>query len=219
VHRLIVPEPLQVLPLGVLAAFASGLVNLLVGQLLFRASRRSGSIVVYAHGELFMADFWTCAAVLVGLAAVSLTSIQIFDPLVALLVAAKIIWTGLKLLRASFDGLMDHALPLAEQAAVRAAIESQLELGMDYHALRTRLAGSRRFADFHMLVPGALSVRDAHEVANRIEDAVRQALPGIEVAIHIEPIEERAAWEDSALVAIEQAERDKTDKSNDQIRK
>ena len=78
---------------------------------------------------------------------------------------------------------------------------------MDYHALRTRRAGSRRFADFHLLVPGALSVRRAHDVTAEIEEAVRAALPGIEVTVHIEPIEDRKAYEDSELVPIEQAAR------------
>jgi divalent metal cation (Fe/Co/Zn/Cd) transporter len=78
---------------------------------------------------------------------------------------------------------------------------------MDYHALRTRQAGAHRFADFHLLVPGVLSVKQAHEVAGRIEEAVCHALPGVEVTVHIEPIEERGSWEDSALLPLEQAAR------------
>ena len=102
---------------------------------------------------------------------------------------------------------MDHALPVEEQVAVRRAVESRLEPGMDFHALRTRQAGSRRFADFHLLVPGVFTVRRAHEITKQIEDAVRLALPGIEVTVHVEPIEDRAAWEDSELVPLEQAAR------------
>jgi divalent metal cation (Fe/Co/Zn/Cd) transporter len=78
---------------------------------------------------------------------------------------------------------------------------------MDYHALRTRRAGSRRFADFHLLVPGALTVKEAHKLSDRIEDAVREAFPDMEVTVHVEPIEERAAWEDSVLVPLEQQAR------------
>jgi divalent metal cation (Fe/Co/Zn/Cd) transporter len=102
---------------------------------------------------------------------------------------------------------MDHALPLKEQEAVRAAIAARLEPGMDFHALRTRKAGSQRFADFHLLVPGSLSVNRAHAITAKIEEAVRSALPGLEVTVHIEPIEEKAAYEDSALVPLEQAAR------------
>jgi divalent metal cation (Fe/Co/Zn/Cd) transporter len=98
---------------------------------------------------------------------------------------------------------MDHALPAAEQAAVRAAIETQLGPGTSYHALRTRQAGTRRFADFHLLVPGHDTVSAAHALAVRVEEAVRAALPGIEVTVHIEPIEEPASWDDSALLPLE----------------
>jgi cation diffusion facilitator family transporter len=217
VGRLITPAPLQALTLGSAIAIVATLINLVVAQVLLRVGRTTGSIVLQADGKHLMTDVWTSGAVLVGLGIAWLTNLRTLDPIIALLVACNIVWTGFDLLRVSFNGLMDHALPAAELAAVRAAIESQLELGMDYHALRTRLAGSRRFADFHLLVPGAQCVRDAHDVMVRIEDAVRNALPGIEVAIHVEPIEERAAWEDSALLAVERAEREQIAKSNEQI--
>ena len=113
------------------------------------------------------------------------------DPTIALIVAAHIAWTGADLVRRSFNGLMDHALPAEEQARVRAAIEAHLEPGMDYHALRTRQAGTDRFADFHLLVPGSYTVSRAHALSERIEEAVRAALPGIEVTVHVEPVEDR----------------------------
>src|SRR5262249_1673130 len=103
----------------------------------------------------------------------------------------------------SFNGLMDHALPEADQEKMRAIIEAHLEPGMDYHALRTRQAGSRRFADFHLLVPGEPSVQQAHPLGSRIEDPICAALPGIEVQVHIEPIEEHASYTDSEFLPIE----------------
>jgi divalent metal cation (Fe/Co/Zn/Cd) transporter len=124
---------------------------------------------------------------------------------VALVVAANITWTGFDLMRRSFDGLMDRALPLEEQVKVRQAIEGQLEPGMTYHALRTRRAGSRRFADFHLLVPGSLTVQRAHAIGNRVEAAIRAAFADMEVTVHVEPIEERGSWEDSALLPVERA--------------
>jgi divalent metal cation (Fe/Co/Zn/Cd) transporter len=111
--------------------------------------------------------------------------------------------TAVGLVLRSFNGLMDHSLPEAEQEAVRAAIASRLGPGMDFHALRTRQAGTRRFADFHLLVPGSMTVRAAHDQTGLIEDAVRAALPGLEVTIHIEPIEEPEAHRDSEVLAIE----------------
>src|SRR5207244_1755685 len=133
-----------------------------------------------------------------------LTGLQWLDPLVAILVSANIILTAAGLVLRSFNGLMDHALPVDEQTKVRTAIAGQLEPGTTFHALRTRQAGAHRFADFHLLVPGQFTVQRAHDLTGKIEDAIRAALPGIEVTVHIEPIEEQAAWEDSALLPIEQ---------------
>jgi cation diffusion facilitator family transporter len=203
VARLFSPEMPQNLGAGALIALGASLVNFVVALILLRVGRKHGSIVLEADGKHLMTDVWTSAGVLLGLGLVYLTGLEVFDPLIALLVAANILWTGFDLVRRSFNGLMDHALPAAEQDAVRAAIVGVLEVGTTFHALRTRQAGTHRFADFHLLVPGKSTVRRAHDLANMVEKAVCAAVPGIEVTIHIEPIEERASWEDSALLDIE----------------
>jgi cation diffusion facilitator family transporter len=205
VKRLLVAEPLESLDWGMGIASVAALVNLGAGQFLLRVGRRHDSIVLEAGGRHLMTDVLTTFAVVAGLILVRLTNVSWVDPVVGLAVAAHIVWTGLDLVKRSFNGLMDHALPDEEQAAVRTAIEACLTLGMDFHALRTRQAGSRRFVDFHLLVPGTYSVRRAHEFTARVEEAVCAALPGAEITVHIEPIEEPSAWDDSALVQIEQA--------------
>ena len=207
IQRLAAPAELTQLSLGTAISLLASLVNLAVARVLLRVGRRHGSIVLEADGRHLMTDVWTSVGVVAGLGLVWLTGRVWVDPIIAMLVAANIAWTGIDLVRISFNGLMDHALPEVEQLAVRSAVESRLKPGMDYHALRTRKAGSRRFVDFHLLVPGAMSVGRAHEITAEIEEAVRQALPGIEVTVHIEPIEDRSAWEDSELVAIERAAR------------
>lgn len=204
VERLLTPAPLEELGLGLAIALVASLINLAVGVLLLRVGKATESIVMEADGKHLLTDVWTSAAVLVGLVLVSITGILAFDPLMALAVAANIAWTAIGLILRSFNGLMDHALSPAEQAAVRASVTTQLEPGTTFHALRTRQAGARRFADFHLLVPGEYTVQRAHDLTGKIEDAIRAALPGIEVTVHIEPIEEQAAWEDSALLPIEQ---------------
>jgi len=186
---------------------AAALLNLGVALVLLRVGRAHRSIVLESDGKHLLADVWSSVAVILGLSLVNMTGVQSLDSIVAIMVAASFAWTGYDLVKRSFNGLMDHALPVAEQQAVRKAIAGALEPGMDFHALRTRLAGSQRFADFHLLVPGSLSVKRAHTIGGRIEESVRAALPGIEVTVHIEPIEEKAAYEDSALVPIEQAAR------------
>jgi cation diffusion facilitator family transporter len=207
VARLRAPQPLETLGLGLVLALAAALVNGGVGFLLVRLGRRQRSIVLEADGRHLLTDTLTGCGVVAGLGLVVLTGLDVLDPLVALAVAGVILWTGVDLVRRSFNGLMDHALPPAELAAARAAIEAHLGPGMDYHALRTRQAGARRFIDFHLLVPGAFTVARAHALTGAIEEAVGAALPGVEVTVHVEPIEERAAWEDSALVPLEQAAR------------
>jgi cation diffusion facilitator family transporter len=207
VRRFFAPQELEALGTGIaITAFAT-VINLAVGQILLRAGRRMRSIVLEADGRHLMADVCTSTGVLVGLGLVRLTGLAWIDEAVALMVAAYIGWTAIGLIRRSFDGLMDRSLSNEEQARVRAAVEALLAPGMDYHALRTRRAGSRRFADFHLLVPGVFTVRRAHEITERIEEAIRAALPDMEVTVHVEPIEERAAYEDSALVPLEKAAR------------
>lgn len=216
VHHYLTPEaPTELLVGGGLALVAAA-VNLAVARVLIRVGRAQRSIVLEADGRHLMADVWTSGAVLAGLALVRWTGQLWIDPTIALLVAGHIVWTGVDLVRRSFHGLMDHALPAAEQARVRAAIEAHLGPGMDYHALRTRQAGIDRFADFHLLVPGSFTVSQAHALTNRIEAAVGEALPGIEVTVHVEPIEDRAAYEDSALVPLEQAARQEAERARGQ---
>jgi cation diffusion facilitator family transporter len=206
--RLISPESqLEQLGIGTILVGLAAVINLVVALILLRVAKRHHSIVLEADGKHLLADVWSSVAVIIGLTLVNFTDVHALDSLVAIMVAISFAWTGYDLVRRSFNGLMDHALPVEEQEAVRAAIAGALEPGMDFHALRTRQAGSQRFADFHLLVPGSLSVKRAHALTARVEKAVRAALPSIEVTVHIEPIEEKAAYEDSALVPIEQAAR------------
>ena len=203
VQRLFEPQELTALDVGTALALGASLVNLAVAQVLLKVGRAHNSIVLEADGQHLMTDVWTSAGVIAGLGLVRLTGWLILDPIIALLVAANIVRTAVDLMQRSFNGLMDHSLPQAEQDLVRAAIAHHLQPGLDFHALRTRQAGARRFADFHLLVPGSWSVKRAHDLAGEIETAIGAALPLIEVTIHIEPIEERTSWEDSALLEVE----------------
>jgi len=205
VMRLIASQQPEQLGLGMLLSVVAAAINGGVGLLLLRLGRKHQSIVLEADGKHLMTDVWTTGAVLAGLTLVWLTGLNFFDPLVALVMAGNILWTGFQLMWRSFEGLMDHALPDAELEILRKTIEAKLQPGMTYHALRTRQAGARRFVDFHLLVPGSQTVREAHAHSNVIEDGLRAALPGVEVTVHIEPIEDAGAWQDSALLPVEAA--------------
>ncbi|MBI1833184.1 MAG: cation transporter [Planctomycetes bacterium] len=209
VERLIHVKELEKLEWGSLLSFAASIVNLFVARMLIRVGRQTNSIILEADGKHLMTDVWTSFGVLIGLGLVWITDWQWLDPVVALIVAGNIVWTAWDLIARSFNGLMDHALPEEEQQAVRSAIEALLHPGLHFHALRTRQAGARKFVDFHLLVPGTWSVQEAHDFTERIEDAVRTALPGAEVTVHIEPIEAESAWHDSELLEIEKREHSK----------
>jgi cation diffusion facilitator family transporter len=207
IARLLDPRPLETLGLGLAISTLAALINGGTALVLLRAGRKHRSIVLEADGKHLLTDVWTSAGVLAGLLLVWLTGWNWLDPVLALLVALNILWTAWGLVKRSFDGLMDHALPEQEMAALRGAIEARLGPDMAFHALRTRQAGARRFIDFHLLVPGDQTVRRAHAVGEEVEAAVRALFDGAEVTIHIEPIEEKGSWEDSALLSLEHAER------------
>lgn len=202
-RRLFQPEPLHDVLVGAIVAAIASVLNLAVGAWLLRVGRQHGSIVLEADGQHLLADVLTSAGVVVGLALVAITGREWFDPLVGLAVSVNIFWTGWRLVVRSFNGLMDHALPTAEQLIVRKAIEAHLKAGTTYHALRTRQAGADRFVDFHLLVSGRTDVARAHRLAVIIEQAIQEALPGTEVVVHLEPIEEPGSWDDSELLKFE----------------
>jgi cation diffusion facilitator family transporter len=210
IDRLLHPLELQKIDVGSGFIVVATIINFIVGRLLLSAGRRANSIVLEADGKHLMTDVWTSGGVLIGVVLAWLTKLFWLDAVIALVMAALITRTGFGLVWRSFNGLMDRALPEEEQARVRLAIERELLPGMDYHALRTRQAGSKRFVDFHLLVPGIFTVRRAHEIGDRIEQAIRNVFPGIEVTIHIEPIEEQTAYEDSALLPLEREVRNQS---------
>jgi cation diffusion facilitator family transporter len=204
-RRLLYPEPLANLEVGTAIALAASVVNFGVARVLLHHGRKYRSIVLEADGKHLMSDVWTSVGVVAGIGLVLLTGYQVLDSIVAAAVGLHIVWTGGELIHRSFDGLMDHALPAVEQDQIRAVITARLPAGAAFHALRTRQAGARRFAEFHLLVAGDLSVRAAHRLGHEIEDALVEALPGLEVVFHVEPVDERGSWEGEYLERLGEA--------------
>lgn len=199
VERLVRPRPLEQLGLGLLVSVIASLVNLGVALVLLRAGRRHHSITLEANARHLLTDVWTSAGVVVGVGAVSLTSWLWLDPVVALVVAGNIIVTGVRIVRQSVSGLMDAALPVAELAGLRAVLDSYATGGVQFHALRTRQAGARRFVSVHVLVPGRWTVRRGHQLLERIEADIRHVLPNATVFTHLEPSDDPASFDDQAL--------------------
>ena len=203
IERLLNPKELAALDLGLILSIVAAAINLGVALMLLRVGKRYRSIILEADGQHLMTDVWTSVGVVVALVLVKLTGWERLDPIVGLAVAANVCWVAVGIIRRSFDGLMDHALPASEQQLVRTALEAFMQPGLHFHALRTRQAGARRFVDFHLLVPGDWSVNRAHEFSDDVEAAIRKALPGVETTVHIEPIEVEASWKDSDLLPLE----------------
>lgn len=199
VQRLMAPQALDQLGSGVAVSVAASVINFAVARVLLAAGRRYHSIALEADAHHLMTDVWTSAGVIAGLGAVTLTGWQRLDPLIALVVAANIVWTGVKLLRRSASGLMDESLPRDQHALVVAVLERYRTTGLDYHALRTRQAAARQFISVHVLVPGAWTVTQGHDVVEAIEAEIRAALPRATVTTHLEPLEDPASWHDVGL--------------------
>ena len=140
VHRLISPRPLERLSIGLLISFAASLGNLVVSLVLLRAGRKHNSISLVADGSHLLTDVWTSAGVLVGVGAVGLTGWQPLDPIVALIVAANIVRTGVRIVHRSASGLMDRMLPVEEQQVLQRTLDRYAGEGVQCHALRTRQA-------------------------------------------------------------------------------
>ncbi len=196
IDHLINPRQLEQMGIGLLVSGVASMINLIVARILIQAGRQHESITLEADGKHLMTDVWTSAGVIGGLILVALTGWTVLDPIVALLVAANIVWTAIDLLRRSVNGLMDAALPEAEQQTILSVMNQYREKRVDFHALRTRQAASRRFVSVHMLVPGHWTVHDAHHIAEDFERDLRIALGDAIIQTHLEPIDDEISMVD-----------------------
>jgi cation diffusion facilitator family transporter len=197
--RLFNPVPLEQLGLGLAISVAASLINLAVSLILMRAGRRYNSITLEADARHLMTDVWTTAGVLVGIALVWLTGWLILDPIIAMLVAANIIFTGYRLLIRSGRGLLDISLPPEELTSVKSILDSYKAQGVSYHALRSRQAAARKFLVVHLLVPGDWSVRKSHSLAEQFERKVVETIKNANIVTHIEPVEDPLSMVDATI--------------------
>ncbi len=202
VTRLFHPRPLEEVGVGLAVSAVASLVNLAVALALLRAGRRYDSITLEANGRHLLTDVWTSAGVIAGVGLVALTGRLWLDPLVALLVAANIMRAGVDIVRRSIHGLMDRALVQRDLDAVQEIFRRYERDGVQFHALRTRQSGARKFVSVHVLVPGQWTVQRGHELLERIEADIRRALPGSTVFTHLESLEDPASWDDQTLERI-----------------
>lgn len=199
IDRLLHPSELQELGLGLAISVVASVINGVVAVVLLRAGRRYRSITLKADGHHLMTDVWTSVGVLVGVGLVWLTGWAWLDPVVAIAVALNILYTGSKLVAESSAGLMDVTLSDEDNARIQQILDSFSSEEITFHAVRTRMAGSRRFMEFHVLVPGDWTVQEAHMQADYVIEAINDVFPDMWVTHHLEPIEDPRSYEDVVL--------------------
>lgn len=199
IPRLFNPQPLEQLGIGLVLSLIAAAINGAVAMILLKASKRLRSITLRADAHHLLTDVWTSFGVLVGIGLVAWTGWQILDPILALLVAVNILWTGIKLITESGSALLDAAMPTAELEVINQILSNYDRQQIQFHAIRTRVAGAKRFVNFHILVPGAWSIQSGHDLCEEIETAIAQALPNTIVFTHLEPLEDPKSWTDQDL--------------------
>jgi cation diffusion facilitator family transporter len=196
VNRLLNPQPLERLGVGLLITLVATAINGGLGVLLLRRGREHRSAALVADGKHLMTDVWTSAGVIVGVALVGLTGWQPLDSLVAIGVAINILIVGTRLVVESTSNLLDAALTADDIAEIRATLEPYRSDDVTFHGLQTRASGRQRFVSFHVLVPGHWSVQQAHDLVETVESDVRARLEGVHVTTHVEPREDERSYDD-----------------------
>ena len=199
VDRLITPRPIEHFGPGLVVSAGAALINYVVARRLFQAGHHYRSIALEADARHLMTDVWTSVGVIAGVAAVWLTGWERLDPLIALAVAANIVWSGYKLMQRSVHGLLDRALPPEQMRALDDALKRYRARGIEFHALRTRQAGARSFVTLHVLVPAEWTVAQGHNLAHEVELDIRAALPDAGVLTHVEPLGHPESYQDAGF--------------------
>jgi len=199
IDRLLNPQALEAVGIGLAVSVIASIINLATSRILMDVGRKYRSITLEADAHHLMTDVWTSAGVIIGVGLVWLTGWLWLDPVIALGVALNIVWTGWQLLQRSTAGLMDVSIPEEEIKAIENVLEGFRRQGLQFHALRTRQAGTRAFVSLHVLVPGAWSVQHGHDWSERIEADIRLAVPNAHITTHLEPIEDPVSLADQGL--------------------
>ncbi|WP_438765535.1 cation diffusion facilitator family transporter [Kushneria sp. TE3] len=181
------PQPLELPLMGIVISLIATVINAVWSRVLIRVGQRERSPALVADGRHLFTDVVTSAGVIVGVVLAMTTGWWLLDPLVAIIVAVNILWSGAKVIRESLSGLMDEAVSPETMALIHRVIASTGEGAVEAHDVRTRHAGRATFIDFHLVVPGDTTVFHAHEICDRIETGLRQALGDVRITIHVEP--------------------------------
>lgn len=190
IQRLLAPQPLEQLGIGLFVSGLATAVNLFVALVLIRVGKNHHSLVLEADGHHLMTDVWTSVGVIIGVGLVNLTGWLRLDPVVAILVAVNIIWTGFSLIKRSVLGLMDTAVAPEMQTIAEGVLKEYAEKdGITYENFRSRQSGMKKFFYVDIQFPNDWTIHRVHEIADRIEVEIREKIPNSTVFSHLEPFE------------------------------
>jgi cation diffusion facilitator family transporter len=199
IERLLNPQPIEAVGIGLAVSVIASVINLVTSRILMEVGRKYKSITLEADARHLLTDVWTSVGVIIGVGLVWLTGWLWLDPVIAILVAVNIVWTGWQLLQRSAAGLMDVSIPEEELKAIESVLDGYRQQGLAFHALRTRQAGTRAFVTLHVLVPGAWTVQQGHDWSEQIEVDIRKAIPHAHITTHLEPKEDPISLADQDL--------------------
>ena len=197
--RIIHPRVIEQAFLGLGISIIASVINYVVSKKLLKVGKKHHSITLEADGHHLMTDVITSIGVIVAVFLVTLTGLQILDPVVAILVAFNIIFTGFKLMKRSVLGLLDTAIPNEEINIIKSIFNKYERKGLKFHGLRTRQSAQRRFVDFHVLTPGDWSVRKGHDILEDIEKEIRDSIDIVTISTHLEPVEDPRSFKDISI--------------------
>lgn len=199
VDHLITPQPITAATTGIAINLVTTVVNYVLAKWLMVAAKKHDSIALEADSHHLMSDVVSSIMVSIGVVIASMTPLWWVDPLLALVVGVNIIRNGSDLVRRSMNGLLDASFHHEDTEKLDAILAQYASQEITFHAVRTRISGSRKFVSMHVLVPGNWSVHQGHEVLERIEIAIHQAIPNSSVITHLEPNDDPRSFEDQTL--------------------
>ena len=203
IPRLIHPQPLENVGIGLLVAICASGINLAVALVLLKNGREKHSITLEADGKHLMTDVYTSIGVLIGIGLVKLSGWLVLDAIVAIGVALNILWAGYQLMRRSALGLLDSGLPENERLRIIEMLESFKAQNIEFHALMTRQAGQRKFISVHVLVPGHWTIQESHDMVEKIEKDIRDMFDTpVTVFTHLEPVGDTLSFDDIGIDRI-----------------
>lgn len=201
IPRIIHPQPLENVGLGLLVAVLASMINLVASIILVKNGKKHNSITLEADGKHLMTDVVTSGGVLLGIGLIKLTGWLMLDGIVATGVAINIIWTGYQLLRRSASGLLDTAVSKDETDKINQVLEKYKEKNIEFHSIMTRQSGQRKFILVHLLIPGIWNIHQGHNLAEKIEKDIRMLFPRAQTTVftHLEPIEDPKSMLDISI--------------------